>query len=29
MVMTLTAKPVRGRMMVVTDAVLDFARRLG
>src|SRR3954451_2707431 len=29
MVMTLSAKPVRGRRMVVTDAVLDFARRLG
>ncbi|HEV7505832.1 MAG TPA: hypothetical protein VGS07_13060 [Thermoanaerobaculia bacterium] len=29
MVVTLTAKPIRGRMMVVTDAVLDFARRLG
>jgi len=29
MVVTLTAKPNRGRMMVVTDAVLDFARRLG
>lgn len=28
-VVTLTAKPNRGRLTVVTDAVLDFARRLG
>jgi hypothetical protein len=28
-VVTLTAKPNRGRLMVVTEAVLDFARRLG
>jgi pterin-4a-carbinolamine dehydratase len=28
-VVTLTAKPDRGRLMVVTDAVLSFARRLG
>jgi len=28
-VVTLTAKPDRGRLMVVTDAVLNFARRLG
>ena len=26
---TLTARPNRGRLVVVTDAVLDFARRLG
>jgi pterin-4a-carbinolamine dehydratase len=28
-VVTLTARPDRGRLIVVTEAVLDFARRLG